>query len=231
MVHAIRLEARARGAHVRKTLSRMSEREVALILPLGEPAALADPDELRALHEYCQAGKILVVIVGGDESLRAHAVAAGFAVATSLQDWESDKHAAARPGRNLLGLRRAKPTKKLAEEQSVRLVHTASAEERNDVYALDGDDPPRYVAELVADDETLTAPQRLTGIPTIPLVPTRRQRRIAEAQRERAEADAIHQALQRYEEQITQTIRSSATDDLGDLGDACAADEPEDATS
>ncbi|HEX9412632.1 MAG TPA: hypothetical protein VF916_03950, partial [Ktedonobacterales bacterium] len=131
-----------------------------------------------------------------------------------------------------LGLRRAKPTKKLAEEQSVRLVHTASAEEQNDVYALDGDDPPRYVAELVADDETLTASQRLTtGIPTIPLVPTRRQRRIAEAQRERAEADAIHGALQRYEEQITQTIRSSATDDLSDLGDACAADESEDATS
>src|SRR5258707_4848631 len=184
MVHAVRLEAQARGAHVRKALSRTSDGEVALILPSGEPAALADPDELRALHEYCQAGKKRVVIVGGDESLRAHAVAAGFAVATSLQDWESDKHATARPGRNLLGLRRAKPTKKLAEEQSVRLVHTASAEEQNDVYALDGDDPPRYVAELVADDETLTASQRLTtGIPTIPLVPTRRQRRIAEAQR------------------------------------------------
>lgn len=74
-------------------------RRLALVFPVGERGCLRGEDWLDALHRRCQQLGKDVVIIGGDAWLRAHAIAAGFESATSLEDWgeSTPEMVAARP--------------------------------------------------------------------------------------------------------------------------------------
>jgi hypothetical protein len=223
MVYTVQCASGATGAAIRSALARTSADEVALVFPLGEACALADAAELAALHEHCQALGKRVVAIGGDQEFRALAVAAGFAAATSLEEWETSKHKAVRRRRITLGPKRRQraelegpPTP--GQVSVVRAQATIAEEGDGDLYDPVGDDPPRYVAKLVAADEALSSTDRLAAIPTIPLQRGRITRRLEELRREAAEAAAVDRAQQAYEEQITETIRTSG--EAGTSGDS-----------
>jgi hypothetical protein len=215
MTHFVRVRAGARAAELRRALAHAPESDVAVILPLGEPAALATGDELSRLAEYCQAEGKRVVLIGGDQALRARAVAEGFAAATSVEEWETGKHHAVHPVRRLLGMRRGRVTRELPDLPQLPDLRPASAPpaqvgDSGELYAIGGGDPPEYVSDIVAEDGALADPDRHAQVPTIPLRRSRRTQRLDEALRERQEAEALARASQQYEEQVTSAIRAGA---------------------
>ncbi|HEY7982515.1 MAG TPA: hypothetical protein VID73_00020 [Ktedonobacterales bacterium] len=209
MIHYVRLNARARAAEAQRALERARANDVALIVPLGAATALAEGDELRHLADYCAAQGKRIVLIGGDQALRARAVAEGFAVATSLEEWETGKQRAVR---RLLGMRRERVTRVLPDLPDLRPMAAPPSPEEDSgaLYAVGGDDPPEYVAEIAAGDGALADPDRHSQVPTIPLRSSRRAQRLAAAQRERQEAEALLHTAQRYEEQVTSAIRDGA---------------------
>ena len=215
MTHHVRVAAGTRAAEVCRALARAPESDVAVILPLGVAAALTAGDELRQLADYCAAQGKRIVLIGGDEALRARAVAEGFAAATSLQEWETSKHRAVHPARGLFGVRRARITRVLPDlpllpDLRPAAAPPASREDSGELYAIGGGDPPAYVADIAAEDGTLADPDRHEQVPTIPLRRSRRAERLEAAQRERQEAEALARTSQQYEDQVTSAIRSGA---------------------
>jgi hypothetical protein len=211
MTHLVRLRAGARAEEAQRALERAPVSDVAVILPLGVPVALAQGDELRQLAEFCQAQGKRIVLVGGDQALRAQAVAECLAAATSLDEWETSKQREGNPMRRLLGLGRGRVTRELPElTLPPDLRPAAEPEDASDLYAIGGGDPPTYVADIVAEDEALADPDRHSQVPTIPLKRSRRDQRREAAERERREAEAIARATQRHEDHLTGAIRSGA---------------------
>ena len=83
----VRLKPQSTYATVSAALTLAKGRRVALVFPEGEPTCLHETALLDALSDRCyRLGKV-AVIIGGDAWLRAHAVAAGFETATTLEDW------------------------------------------------------------------------------------------------------------------------------------------------
>ena len=83
----VRLKPQSTYATVSAALTLAKGRRVALVFPVGERTCLHETELLYALHARCQRLGKAVVIIGGDAWLRAHAVAAGFETATTLEDW------------------------------------------------------------------------------------------------------------------------------------------------
>lgn len=148
MFDVLRFRAGATPAKVGAALLRTPARRVALVFPLGIRPALADHSALTAIHERaCRAGKE-VTLVGGDAHLRACAVAAGFAAATSLDGWRA-------AGESRTG-RREQRRQARAPRPTLRLVDALVAEtESTDAAAalempdylrqlLDPEDAPAY---------------------------------------------------------------------------------------
>jgi hypothetical protein len=211
MVYTIHLEAAASGEMARAAVARAPRGEVALVFPWGRPCALSDASWLAALYDACAARDILLVIVGGDHLLRAHAVAAGFAAATSIEEWETSKHRALRASRGVAHpRRRARGTWAVPDVRLVAISAKDTAEhDGDDLYALYGEDPPSYVADLVAHERSLRE-DRHTLVPTVPLQRGRATRVLSETLRDRREAEALERAHQLFEERLTETIRQSA---------------------
>ncbi|MGZ3678693.1 MAG: hypothetical protein ACXWQR_09010 [Ktedonobacterales bacterium] len=91
MPYLLQLRADTSLSAIQTALGRVRPRDIALIFPSGMPVALASDADLTALHSlqrFCEALDKEVVIIGGDEALRAAAVASGFAAATSLDAWK-----------------------------------------------------------------------------------------------------------------------------------------------
>ena len=83
----VRLKPQSTYATISAALALVKGRRVALVFPVNEPTCLHETSMLDALSARChQLGKV-AVIIGGDAWLRAHAVAAGFETATTLEDW------------------------------------------------------------------------------------------------------------------------------------------------
>jgi hypothetical protein len=83
----VRLKPQSTYATVSAALTLAKGRRVALVFPEGERTCLHETALLDAISARChQLGKV-AVIIGGDAWLRAHAVAAGFETATTLEDW------------------------------------------------------------------------------------------------------------------------------------------------
>lgn len=88
MPHVLRVPSEVTLAALQSALAGVRARQVAVVVPPGRPSRLGSAETMRDLQSYAAGlGKDLVVI-GGDEHLRAVAVAAGFAAATSLDEWE-----------------------------------------------------------------------------------------------------------------------------------------------
>lgn len=208
MLHAIRVSPSATYDAVLAAIRHTRDEEVAIVFPPGVSSALAG--DLETLYGQCRALGKFVVVIGGDELLRASAVIAGFAAATTVAEWEADHHRAPRLPHLSWKPRRGKVTAPLPD-LPIYLVWSAtrntSEDESGDLYDLVGDDPPEYIADLVAADEVLSPPDRHTAIATVPLPRDRRTRKLAERLRDADEAAAVDRAQQEYEEHLTRTIR------------------------
>lgn len=229
MVYTIHLEATANGEQARAAVARAPQGEVALVFPKGQRCALCDAHQLDALYQACAEWGILLVIVGGDQQLRAHAVTAGFAAATSLEEWETSKHRAIRAQRETsLSRRLDRGQREHAgwTEPAVRVVAAARRgtqdEAGQDLYSLDGEDPPAYVANLLAREDPWPL-ERYTEMPTVPLQRGRPTRILSETLRDQQEAEMLERMHQLFEERLTETIRRTTgpltlPDGEGDTG-------------
>ncbi len=225
MIYTIQCDTGTPTDAIRAALARAPSDEIALTFPLGVACALADAAELEALWAHCQALGKHVVVIGGDQALRAHAVAAGFAAATSLEEWETAKHKAVRRRRLSLGpmvRKRPKEEPAAVDMRVVRSGGTIAEEGAADLYDPVGEDPPGYVADLVAADETRSPAALYGDAPTIPLKRSRITRWLEESRREAAAAEALDRAQQEYEDQITQKIRTTGTADTASTPTAAA---------
>ena len=83
----VRLKPQSTYATVSAALTLAKGRRVALVFPEGERTCLHETALLDALSARCHRLGKVAVIIGGDAWLRAHAVAAGFETATTLEDW------------------------------------------------------------------------------------------------------------------------------------------------
>jgi hypothetical protein len=212
MIHTIQLRPDTSREAAQAVLDRTQAEDVALAFPSGERCTLAREGELEALYQHCQALSKRVVIIGGDEMLRAYAVAAGFAAATSVEEWETAKHRAVRPPARTwkLGVRLTGAPAPRPPELQLVPGRDEPARDSADLYDVIGEDPPHYLAALVAHDGALSSPGRHASVPTIPLARARTTRRLSETVRDQREAEALERAHQEYEEKLTEAIRSSA---------------------
>lgn len=145
MRHVLHLRAEASLHAIQATISHTRDKRLALVFPLGTATALAAANALDALHTFSRASATDLAIIGGDETLRAAAVAAGFVVATSLDEWETGAMEAIRPAR------RHKRDDDSWERPRLWIV----GKDDESLDALDHDwdeEPPEYVVELLVSD-------------------------------------------------------------------------------
>ena len=88
IMHTLPVRPETPLADIQAQLGRQRAQQIALVLPLGAASQLADAAVLRQLALFCQHIGKEVSIIGGDDRLRALAVAVGFVVATSLEEHE-----------------------------------------------------------------------------------------------------------------------------------------------
>lgn len=135
----VRLQPNSSYATLAAAIALANGRRVALVFPTGKRTCLHDTALLDALYTRCQLLGKEAVIIGGDASLRAHAVAAGFEAATTLEDWGETT-----PEIQL--------TRSGGTENTMPQLWLVTPEEA-DVYDSDEEEawvsePPEYVAEL-----------------------------------------------------------------------------------
>lgn len=147
MRQVLHIRAKASLYAIQATISHTRAKRLALVFPLGVATALA-ADALDQLADSCRSSGTDVAIIGGDEALRAASVAAGFAVATTLDEWETGTMPAIRSAR----FHRRDPREREWERPQLRLV---AKEEDDELDALDPeweDEPPEFVVELMVKD-------------------------------------------------------------------------------
>lgn len=189
----VRLKPQSTYATVSAALTLAKGRRVALVFPAGEPTCLRETALLDALSARCnQLGKV-AVIIGGDAWLRAHAVAAGFETATTLEDW----------GDTAPELRAARPRRATHSTPRLHLVAVPPPEDDTVAYAYSDDtmsdpwviEPPDYVIAL---RETFVSPSPVVRAPVV-------TGSLARVLLDDDEDDAIA-ASERFEEVITGRI-------------------------
>src|SRR5260370_30033218 len=149
MRQLLHIRAEAALPAIVTAVQRARARRLALSFPVGRTSAVADSELLTALAERCRSLGIDVAIIGGDETLRANAVAAGFAVATTLDEWNTGTMPtvrAARRGQRPDDVPRALPRLSL-------IIHDDAA--AADPY---DDEPPPYVRQLKASQRMYPPP-------------------------------------------------------------------------
>jgi hypothetical protein len=86
MLHILSVRTEMPLTAIQTALRHVRKRKITLVFPLGKRPAIASASAMQALAAFCgQLGKEIAMI-GGDELLRALAVAAGFVSATSLEE-------------------------------------------------------------------------------------------------------------------------------------------------
>ncbi|HEY1388238.1 MAG TPA: hypothetical protein VGF38_06800 [Ktedonobacterales bacterium] len=142
----VRLKPQSTYATVSAALTLAKGRRVALVFPEGERACLRETALLDALSARCHRLGKVAVIIGGDAWLRAHAVAAGFETATTLEDW----------GNTAPELRAARPRRAAHHTPHLQLVADSPQDDASAACAYGDDDasdpwdiePPDYVIAL-----------------------------------------------------------------------------------
>ncbi|HKV83566.1 MAG TPA: hypothetical protein VJN88_03360 [Ktedonobacterales bacterium] len=188
MRHVLHIRAEASLHAIQATISHTRDKRLALVFPLGTATALAAANALDALHTFSRASTTDLAIIGGDEALRAAAVAAGFVVATSLDEWETGAMEAIRPAHR----------RKRADDswEWPHLWIVGKDDETLDALDHDWDEePPEYVVELLVSDGVYP------GADADPqAVPP------SEGERE-DDDEQMRQAAELYEDDITAHIR------------------------
>lgn len=87
MFRVFRFSAAATLAEVARTIHRTPARRIALVFPLGARSRLADLGRMHVVDALCRELYKEATIVGGDELLRAYAVASGLRAAMTVEDW------------------------------------------------------------------------------------------------------------------------------------------------
>lgn len=213
MPHVLRVPSDVTPEAVRSALDGVRATRVALALPPGRPSRLGTSEVMQALHSYALVLGKELVIIGGDEHLRAIAVAAGFAAATSLDEWGETQ-----PQLPAI-LARSGATGPLWELTDLAFVS-------DDWFAVSlpgaleypyTDEPPPYVQELLASGMTdmddmdgiegagVSTPHSMTGSPS-----EAHEGALAnDLDPDEMEALALREAHEHYEEHITSAIRES----------------------
>jgi len=149
MFRVLRFSAQATLAQVTQALRRAPARRLALVFPPGARPTLADEARLATLAEHCARIAKDVTIVGGDELLRASAVAAGLRAARTLEDWRAVLAAAVPEWGRAFG-----PKPRGQGGPLLALVPPPAADPAATVEWGDDDefavDPPEYVREILA---------------------------------------------------------------------------------
>ncbi|MFI5271604.1 MAG: hypothetical protein ACHQ4H_01055 [Ktedonobacterales bacterium] len=169
---------------VRQALADTRARVIALVFPPQATIPLAEIEALHALHSFCRARDKDVTIIGGNEQLRAAAVASGFVAATSLDAWEP--------------VERERPTAFAPDAWIEADVALAGAPRRDDGYETLNADPPEYVLCLLRAEGSYTGPRAEATA-----------QEVAALRDELAVTDPLLRAHQRHEERITTAIRST----------------------
>ena len=147
----VRLKPKSSYATLSAALALTSGRRVALVFPLGERTCLHDTPLLDTLRTRCRLLGKEVIIIGADAWLRAHAVAAGFHAATTLEDWgdTAPEHRSMRPPQTGHPARQARQPRAAASSPRLWLVTARYADTRA---SDEGDtwvsEPPEYVIEI-----------------------------------------------------------------------------------
>lgn len=189
MMAEVYLPPDATPAEIEKSLGRIRGPVAALVFPAGAACQLAADERLHELRALCRALGKRVTIVGGDEELRARAVAAGFAAATSLEAWESERDEPPPDGSRATGRAAwtAADTAFVAEHGRRHRETSWSA------------DPPDYVLWLLRREGTYPGP-REDG-----------DGAASAGQDDAAPSDPLLAAHWGHEERITATIRATGS--------------------
>jgi FAD/FMN-containing dehydrogenase len=205
-----RLHSAATFRAIAAAIGRTRARSIAVIFPSTPSAELAEGDEaLPALRAYADRLGKQVVVIGGDEALRARAVAAGFPVATSLEEWQTDEHEA------LAGW----PSAGSAGSWEAESVLVLPEPEQNMGAAVPREEMPEYVRRIRDLSGHYTGPldaepgqrgrlPRVTPRITMPLP-------AVELDADGDTGDAVRRAQERREERITRAIRRTGGPSLG----------------
>lgn len=212
MPYLLHLPADTPLSAIQAALGRVRPRDIALIFPYGTPVTLAsqvDFTALHSLHAFCETLDKHVVIIGGDEALRAAAVAAGFAAATSLDAWKGASSS-----------RFPRPASPPVDEDSEWPTPLALVDIDHD-HDIDLDILPEYVQQLLGDGHEYTGPRDHDAA---------LEERIARNTRPLDDEDDIATiASESYEDGITSTIRG--TSGLDSRHDVLGASSSEDESS
>lgn len=191
--HVFPLPAASSLDSVRSALAPLESCEALLAFPPGAVPALTRPEALAALHAFCREQEIDVVFIGGDEALRALAVAEGFAAATSPDAWET--HLA----HDELTLSPPSPEAWVAADAA--LAGIGANPSGGDSGSRWHADPPPYVLRLLGGEGGYAGPR---DEPT----PEEAERMQSEAE-EDVSTDPLLRAHRDYEERMTATIRDT----------------------
>lgn len=202
-----RLHSAANLQAITAAIGRTRARSIAVIFPSTPSPELAEREALPALRAHADRLGKHVVVVGGDETLRARAVAAGFPVATSLEEWQTDEHEAL-AGWPSAGQQEAESVFVLPEPApSASLPREEMPEYVRRIRDLSG----HYTGPLDVEPERTGQTGRLPRITpriTMPLPPV-------ELDPDGDTADAVRRAQERREERITRAIRRTGGPLLG----------------
>jgi hypothetical protein len=231
MLYTVQLRPDSSREEAQAALARTASDEVGLVFPLGARCTLASSADLEALYAFSETLRKCVIIIGGDETLRACAVTAGFPAATSVAEWETSKYKAVRSTHRLTWPGHRNRGAEAAELAPLRMVSADAGrgEDREDLYDPADADPPTYVVDLMADDQAMSM-ERTAAVPTIPMR-SRTTRRLSETLQARAEARALEQAHHVYEDRVTSAIRASAGPALSQYSDPLDAGDEDEAGS
>jgi hypothetical protein len=207
MFDVVRFKADASISRVSTALKLTPARRVALVFPLGQHAALAEPAALESIAARARGAHKHVTIVGGDAILRARAAAAGLAAATTVEEWRALPHLEGMWAGQGHARDHVPHTAVLALiDPADSFVDFAASDEGSGTWDIE---PPEYVMRLSPAEEHVHTPQ------------TSRQRAALPPSDEVA-FERVLWASERDEENISDLIRE--TSDLEPTG--TYADEP-----
>lgn len=150
MFHVLRFSAQTTLAEVVRAIRRAPALRIALVFPPGVRSRFADTGRMETLVAVCRESHKEATVVGGDELLRACAVACGLRAAVTLDDWRETRPVRTARGAKARGTKataRKLPELVVVPAQAVQAVLEHDGDEDGDWLDLD---PPDHVQELLA---------------------------------------------------------------------------------